>query len=350
MRATKVAQQLLPSLTSRLRSETSTFVSTDAEAVYMGIQNAKTFSEYGKHLLVTRDSVGSSSSSLLDVKNSLKGAFDMFSLCCERSATLAAADQPSACLPPGAYGGLPVNVVALSHIHFALFCDDCLRRHSERKHSDGGGGSSSGSSTSSSQPCEWDGSITADGLAGMITRHLLNGMRILAGPSSSSQALSEGANDRFPRLLSLLSTFCSASSYDQVGQWQLAHAAASSSSSSDPPSRDGKARRHKEEAAAAAPPPPPSRGALTMVEQEFLSGCLDANMPSWLFLRWTNQLTAALSRPEGAVLVRVLERMAETYSRALYYPLNLSLHSLPVLERGGVSAKIGRLRARVQEP
>jgi hypothetical protein len=320
MRTTKAAQLLLPSLMAHLKGETSTFAATEAEAVFMGVQSAKAFSEYGRYSLA--HGIGDAKN---EANNSFKGAFDMFALCCDKSTALKGRsdERQLSCSPPGSHTGGPVNVVALSHIRYALFCDDCLRRFYERK-DDG-----------LAHPCEWDDSITVESLAGIIARNLLSGMRTLAGSSYSS---SQGANDRFPRLLSLLSTFCSSSSDDKVGKYvaqlgQDKDAARSSSHAS------GKAKKKN------------AGGGddFTLVEQEFLKGCLDDSMPSWLFLRWTNQLMATLSRPEGGVLVRVLERMAQKYSRALYYPLNLSVKSLPASERGKLDGTIGRLRALVHD-
>jgi hypothetical protein len=46
------------------------------------------------------------------------------------------------------------------------------------------------------------------------------------------------------------------------------------------------------------------------------------SVPSWVFIAWVSQILSVMEQPEGAVLAPVLERMAEDYPQAIYYPFN----------------------------
>lgn len=45
-------------------------------------------------------------------------------------------------------------------------------------------------------------------------------------------------------------------------------------------------------------------------------------VPSWVFIAWVSQILSVMEQPEGRVLARVLERVAEDFPQALYYPFN----------------------------
>ncbi|GAQ84757.1 putative phosphatidylinositol kinase, partial [Klebsormidium nitens] len=55
---------------------------------------------------------------------------------------------------------------------------------------------------------------------------------------------------------------------------------------------------------------------------EFESGV--ESVPSWVFISWVSQILSVMEQPEGRVLARVLERVAEEFPQALYYPFNVS--------------------------
>ncbi|KAI8794714.1 DNA-dependent protein kinase catalytic subunit, partial [Biomphalaria glabrata] len=49
-----------------------------------------------------------------------------------------------------------------------------------------------------------------------------------------------------------------------------------------------------------------------------------AEVPSWMFLMWTSQMTALMDKDESVVVSPLLERIAEDYPQALIYPLHMS--------------------------
>ncbi|XP_055874578.1 DNA-dependent protein kinase catalytic subunit-like [Biomphalaria glabrata] len=49
-----------------------------------------------------------------------------------------------------------------------------------------------------------------------------------------------------------------------------------------------------------------------------------AEVPSWMFLMWTSQMTALMDKDESVVVSPLLERIAQDYPQALIYPLHMS--------------------------
>ncbi|KAK7005038.1 DNA-dependent protein kinase catalytic subunit, partial [Biomphalaria glabrata] len=49
-----------------------------------------------------------------------------------------------------------------------------------------------------------------------------------------------------------------------------------------------------------------------------------AEVPSWMFLMWTSQMTALMDKDESVVVSPLLDRIAEDYPQALIYPLHMS--------------------------
>jgi hypothetical protein len=50
-----------------------------------------------------------------------------------------------------------------------------------------------------------------------------------------------------------------------------------------------------------------------------------ARAPSWVFLYWTSQLLAMLKGDEGPTVLPLLERMAQDYQQAIFYPFRVSI-------------------------
>ena len=51
---------------------------------------------------------------------------------------------------------------------------------------------------------------------------------------------------------------------------------------------------------------------------------LTADVPAWMFVRWTAQLLAVMDLPHGDGVVGVVERIARAYPQAMYYPFRIS--------------------------
>merc|ERR1711974_36051 len=51
-------------------------------------------------------------------------------------------------------------------------------------------------------------------------------------------------------------------------------------------------------------------------------------IPSWMFIRWISQMVGLLNESESKIIVPILNRIAEEYPQALYYPFKISSETL----------------------
>lgn len=63
-------------------------------------------------------------------------------------------------------------------------------------------------------------------------------------------------------------------------------------------------------------------------------------VPAWMYLRFAAQIMGCVDRPEGPFAVAILEHIAETYPRALYYPFKVSFPSFSSEGKSRVNVRL----------
>eukprot|EP00752_Nemacystus_decipiens_P003549 g3275.t1 len=80
-----------------------------------------------------------------------------------------------------------------------------------------------------------------------------------------------------------------------------------------------------------------------------------AAVPEWAFLRWIDQMLGVTARQEGPVVIEVLERVARTFPRALFFPLLMTKASAARRTAAGAGAsddvdRLSKLTALTADP
>mmetsp|Transcript_15125 Transcript_15125/g.59220 ORF Transcript_15125/g.59220 Transcript_15125/m.59220 type:complete len:1470 (+) Transcript_15125:2-4411(+) len=69
-------------------------------------------------------------------------------------------------------------------------------------------------------------------------------------------------------------------------------------------------------------------------------------VPTWMFIRWISQMMGLLDKPQAAAIGEVLTRIADEYPQALFYPFKISTEGMDACS----NALVGPLQQRLANP
>lgn len=80
----------------------------------------------------------------------------------------------------------------------------------------------------------------------------------------------------------------------------------------------------------------------SVLGESFSNTC--KTIPSWMFIRWTSQMMAVLSKAEAAFVLPILIEIGEQYPQALYYQFKISTENIVAYQYREGSATMNQLR------